>query len=152
MLSENIDKQAQMGNQLPMSNKYVELHTLVLERARLFMHSNNESLLHDARWLENNLELRPVQYIEYKMGFKSNGVLRASQNVHKTAAIKPGRAGNPSILFVTPKYEFYDIAVGLVRLVLQKPKPHSALLLESLLSTGKLICPQYWVFADTLQI
>jgi hypothetical protein len=116
----------------------VELHKLVLERARLFMHSNNETVSHDARWLENNLGLEPVQFIKHKLVFKPRGIPKSSYTLDKTAAVIPSRNSEKShMLFVTPKWEFYDIAVGLVKLILQRPKPHSSLLLESLLSTGK---------------
>lgn len=143
-LSGSIEKQAQIGTRLPRSQQVVELHKLVLERARLFMHSNNETVAHDAQWLENNLALEPVKFIKHRLSFKPKGINVSHYTLDKTAAViqTGGRNGSASstnkayVLYVTPKWEFYDIAVGLVKLILQRPKPHSSLLLESLLSTG----------------
>lgn len=146
-LSGSIEKQAQIGTRLPRSQQVVELHKLVLERARLFMHSNNETVAHDARWLEKNLALEPVRFIKHRLSFKPKGINLSHYTLDKTAAViqtaggigSPSSAEKPYVLYVTPKWEFYDIAVGLVKLILQRPKPHSSLLLESLLSTGTLL-------------
>lgn len=112
---------------------------MVLERTRLFLHSNTESAAHDARWLEQNLEVQAAQYIKRKMTFKPKGFTKASKTQNRTAVIHPSKGTEKRYtLVVTPKWEYYDIAVALVNLILQRPKPHSSLLLESLLSTGKL--------------
>jgi len=115
-----------------------------MERTRLFLHSNNEGVSRDATWLENNIIIEGVEYIRHKLTFQPKGNPKASRNVNRTAAVantQDKSVGKSHTLYVTPKREFYDIALALVRLVLQKPKPHSALLFESLLSNGKRYPP-----------
>ncbi|CCX06673.1 Similar to Sacsin; acc. no. Q9JLC8 [Pyronema omphalodes CBS 100304] len=135
-LSMSIDKQPEIGSLLAKTSKINDLHKLVLERSRLFIHSNNETVAHDARWLENNLDLKQVQFIKSRLTFRPRGVVKSSYILHKTASVLPTKqAEKPWTLFITPKWEYYDVAVGLTSLILQRPKPHSSLLLESLLST-----------------
>ncbi|KAI5854877.1 hypothetical protein BZA05DRAFT_392841 [Tricharina praecox] len=136
-LSSNIDKRVVLGNNLPQTKKINDLQQLVMERARLFMHSNNEGVSRDAGWLENNLIIQGVEFIRYKMTFRHKEGPKTSRDVNRTAAVvnTPDKSvGKSHTLFVTQKMEYYDIALALVRLILQKPKPHSALLFESLLS------------------
>lgn len=115
-----------------------KLRKLVLERSRLFLHNNTEEVLHDARWLETNLKVELVDSIRLRRTLKNEGSRQLTHQETKTAAVTMDSNTKRWILFLTPNYEFYDISQALVRLILRKPRPHSSLLLDSLLSNGKI--------------
>lgn len=119
--------------------KAQELQKLIVERIRLFLHTQTESIRHDAKWIEKNVKVEIVSKIRLRRSLKlANGQSYAKvQDV--TAAITD--PNGQKILYVVPKYLFFDVSQLLVNLVLYKPKLHSSLLLESLLSTGENISP-----------
>lgn len=122
----------------PMPELAEKLRKLVLERSRLFLHNNTEEVLHDARWLENNLKVEIVDSIRLRRTLKNEGSKQLTHQDTKTAAVTSDGNSKLWILFLTPKYEFYDVSQALVRVILRKPRPHSSLLLDSLLNNGKL--------------
>jgi hypothetical protein len=128
-LSGSVDKTAAMGTALPGSRE--DLRKLVIERVALFLEGNSETILRDGNWMERNLVVKAVASISYRITFRHANV---SKTVQRTAAVTLPPGGGCT-LWVTDKVEFYDVAQGIVRLLLKRPKPHSALLLESLLAT-----------------
>lgn len=114
-----------------------KLRKLVLERSRLFLHNNTEEVLHDARWLENNLKVEIVDSIRLRRTLKNEGSRQLTHQDTKTAAVTSDTKTKWWILFLTPKYEFYDVSQALVHVILRKPRPHSSLLLDSLLNNGE---------------
>ncbi|EGX50158.1 hypothetical protein AOL_s00076g363 [Orbilia oligospora ATCC 24927] len=115
----------------PLKSK--QIRELCLERCRLFFHNNHSLVKHDIKWLESNLEVWIVNSIRLRRTLHSPG---SKSHVEKTtAAIVNSKDKTNAILHVTQDYKVFDVAAQLLKLILVKPKPHSALLLESLLST-----------------
>ena len=134
MLAANIHESWSLGQQLP--SDPAPLRKTIIERTRLFLHNINEDVKVDARWLEDNLDVEYVRQIKHHMELTVGGSRRSKNSQDKTAAVVTNKSRRVSLM-VTPKYLSYDLANALVRVVLHKPKPHSSLLLDSLLSTGE---------------
>jgi len=135
-VSTRVFPEWRIGNPIHLEKEVEMLNKLVLERCRLFLHNNNEEVAHDARWLENNLRVSYVDTIRVKNTLKHEGYRTISHQQNKTAAMAKDTMTKQTILYVTQKFSYYDVSVGLVTIILRRPKPHSYLLLESLLSTG----------------
>lgn len=113
--------------------KAQELQKLIVERIRLFLHSQTEQIRHDAKWIEKNVKVDMVQRIRLRRTLKTANGQQFAKVQEVTAAITE-QAGL-KVLYVTPKFQLFDVSQLLITLVLYKPKLHSSLLLESLLST-----------------
>ncbi|PWW80479.1 hypothetical protein C7212DRAFT_276399 [Tuber magnatum] len=138
-VSARVFPEWRIGNPIHAGKEVERLSKLVLERCRLFLHNNNEEVAHDARWLENNLRVSYVDTICVKNTLKHEGYKTTSHLQNKTAAITKDTLTKQTILYVTHNFLYYDVSVGLVTIILRRPKPHSYLLLESLLSTDLMI-------------
>lgn len=156
MLSGSIEHRVELGPAVPRTERVDQLHKLVLERSHLFIHSSkNEKIHRDAKWLENNLGINQVQFIRKKMIFRPKSPYPASRTINTTAVVvsHPRRSaqGTGTMLHITSNLIFYDLAQALVKVILDRPKPHSSLLLESLLSTGKILLRLAWSFLIYIQ-
>ncbi|KAI5803996.1 hypothetical protein DFH27DRAFT_481023 [Peziza echinospora] len=113
--------------------KAQELQKLILERIRIFLHSQTESIRHDAKWIEKNVRVDMVQRIRLRRSLKLSNGQQIAKVQEVTAAITEYQG--IKALYVSPQYQLFDVSQLLVNLVLFKPKLHSSLLLESLLTT-----------------
>ncbi|KAF3922662.1 hypothetical protein ABW21_db0202478 [Orbilia brochopaga] len=133
-VSKQVALEWTIGRILQDPSKSKKLRELCLERCRLFFHNNHSLVKHDIKWLEANLEVWIVGSIRLRRTLQSQRGTRS--HVEKTtAAIVNSKDKNNAILHVTQDYTVFDVAAQLMKLILVKPKPHSSLLLESLLST-----------------
>ncbi|EWC44564.1 hypothetical protein DRE_06645 [Drechslerella stenobrocha 248] len=134
LVSKQVALEWTIGRILQDPSKSKKLRELCLERCRLFFHNNHSLVKHDIKWLESNLEVWIVGSIRLRRTLQSPRGSRS--HVEKTtAAIVNSKDKNNAILHVTQDYTVFDVAAQLMKLILVKPKPHSSLLLESLLST-----------------
>ncbi|KAK6344225.1 hypothetical protein TWF696_007867 [Orbilia brochopaga] len=134
LVSKQVALEWTIGRILQDPSKSKKLRELCLERCRLFFHNNHSLVKHDIKWLEANLEVWIVGSIRLRRTLQSQRGTRS--HVEKTtAAIVNSKDKNNAILHVTQDYTVFDVAAQLMKLILVKPKPHSSLLLESLLST-----------------
>ncbi|CAZ82472.1 unnamed protein product [Tuber melanosporum] len=138
-VSARVFPEWRIGNPIHAEREVEKLSKLVLERCRLFLHNNNEEVAHDARWLENNLRVSYVDTIRVKNTLRHEGYKTISHLQGKTASITKDTVTKQIILYVTRGFLYYDVSVGLVSIILRRPKPHSYLLLESLLSTDLMV-------------
>ncbi|RPB00166.1 hypothetical protein L873DRAFT_1843132 [Choiromyces venosus 120613-1] len=138
-VSARVFPEWRIGNPIHAEKDVEKLNKLVLERCRLFLHNNNEEVAHDARWLENHLRVSYVDTIRVRNTLKHEGYRTVSHLQNKTAAVTKDTVTKQTILYVTHNFLYYDVSVGLVTIILRRPKPHSYLLLESLLSTDLMI-------------
>ena len=115
--------------------KTQELQKLILERIRLFLHSQTDPIRHDVKWIEKNVRVDMVRKIRLRRSLKLRNGKQVADIQEVTAAIT--EQNGMKVLYVSPKYDLYDVSQLLVQLLLYKPKIHSSLLLESLLSTGE---------------
>ncbi|RPB25707.1 hypothetical protein L211DRAFT_822540 [Terfezia boudieri ATCC MYA-4762] len=110
-----------------------KLQKLIVERIQLFLHSQDQ-IRHDAKWIQKNVKVEMVQRIRLRRSLKISNGQQLAKVQEVTAAIT--EQDSYKVLFVTPKYHLFDVSQLLVTMVLHKPKLHSSLLLESLLSTA----------------
>ncbi|TGZ83805.1 hypothetical protein EX30DRAFT_338412 [Ascodesmis nigricans] len=135
MLTSNIQQSWSLGPAIETTDP-TPLRKTIIERTRLFLHNINEEVKVDASWLEKNLDVQYVRQIKHHMELTIGGVKRAKNSQDKSAAVVANTKSHMKVsLVVTPKFASYDLATALVQVVLYKPKPHSSLLLDSLLST-----------------
>ncbi|KAF3920382.1 hypothetical protein ABW20_dc0102661 [Dactylellina cionopaga] len=133
-ISKQIALEWTIGRIIQDPSKSKKIRELCLERCRLFFHNNHSLVKHDIKWLESNLEVWIVNSIRLRRTLQSPRGTKS--HVEKTtAAIVNSKDKTNAILHVTQDYNVFDVAAQLLKLILVKPKPHSALLLESLLST-----------------
>lgn len=134
-LSSLVEERAQWGSVAADQKPAVRLQKLVNERSRLFLHDQYpESIRHDVRWLEKNLNAQVVNSISLTRSLRGR---RISHTQKRSAIItQQGRAWT---LWVCPgKYDLYEISQALVHLILVRPRLHSTLTLEMLLKTDLL--------------
>ncbi|KAI5803119.1 hypothetical protein EDC01DRAFT_494524 [Geopyxis carbonaria] len=149
LLSTSIEQEHVFGRELDPDNK--ALHRKIVERTQLFLHNNAEDVNHDARYLENNLVVKVVLYIKHKLHLKLRNGHKSTHILGRTAALVPARVGpKKHILMVTAKPTDYDIAEVLLKLVLRRPKTHSSLLFESLLTNDLQILKNRGVNVDRI--
>ncbi|KAF8472133.1 hypothetical protein BDZ91DRAFT_491432 [Kalaharituber pfeilii] len=132
-MSSIISEDYTIGSPVSAAAKAKELQKLILERIRLFFHTQTEQVRHDAKWIEKNVKVDMVQRIRLRRSLKLSNGQQFSKVQEVTAAIT--EQGGMKALYVSPQYLLFDVSQLLVNLVLYKPKLHSSLLLESLLST-----------------
>ncbi|THC97412.1 hypothetical protein EYZ11_003126 [Aspergillus tanneri] len=110
----------------------VKLKKLINERCRLFLHEQSpDSICHDVRWLDKNLQVQIVQSISLTRSLRGR---RVSHTQNRGAIIT--KQAPSWCLWVGPgKYNLYEISQALVHLILVRPKLHSTLTLEMLLKT-----------------
>jgi hypothetical protein len=133
-LSETIKIDRRIGVPTRDQSKAHELRKDILERARLFLHdyerdASSKSIRHDAKWLSTNLTVQCVSDISNRYSLAGRNVTLSS---NKTAAIEKGRSSY--VLNITPKYDFYDVARELAKLLVRKPKQNDVIALERILS------------------
>jgi hypothetical protein len=134
-LSGLVEERANWGAVAPDQRPAVKLQKLINERSRLFLHDQSpDSIRHDVRWLEKNLQVQVVNSISLTRSLKGR---RVSHTQKRSAIITQN--GRTWILWICPgKYDLYEISQALVHLILVRPKLHSTLTLEMLLKTDLL--------------
>lgn len=133
-LSSVVHEDFSIGSHVVDSSKGPELQKLINERIRLFIHSTPDKISHDAKWVEKNVRVEVVNKIKLRRSLHIQGQQHVStQDI--TAALTDDPRRSHKMLYVTPKYSLFDVSQSLVQILITKPKPHFALLLESFLST-----------------
>ncbi|KAF8427555.1 hypothetical protein EV426DRAFT_545323 [Tirmania nivea] len=122
-----------IGARIEANGQAQQLQKLIVERIQLFLHSEDQ-IRHDAKWIQKNVKVEMVQRIRLRRSLRISNGQQLSKVQEVTAAIT--EQNGFKVLFVTPKYQLFDVSQLLVTMVLYKPKMHSSLLLESLLSTA----------------
>ncbi|KAF2182843.1 hypothetical protein K469DRAFT_711552 [Zopfia rhizophila CBS 207.26] len=107
----------------------------ILERARLFLHqyerdASSKSIRHDAKWLSLNLSVQCVSDISIRYSLADRNV--ATSSLRTAARVKLRSTGE--VLYVTPKYDTYEVSRELVTLLVQRPKQNDAIALERILT------------------
>lgn len=134
-LSAKVSEQNSIGSRMHDPKLCADLKKLIVERSRLFLHSNKESVARDYRWLEKSVQIEVVDRIKHR-----RDLILDTKRVHheRTVTAAVVWRNNLPILHVTPDFRFFDLASVLVGLLLVKPPAHSGLIMESLLSTDLL--------------
>ncbi|KKY25461.1 putative hatpase_c domain-containing protein [Phaeomoniella chlamydospora] len=132
LLSSLVEEAAKHSAVLSDQRISTKLQRQITERAQLFLHEQpGDAIKHDTRWLDKNLTVQAVNTISMKRSLKGRNV----SHVEKRSAVVT-QHGREYVLWITAgNLDLYQVAQALVRLLLTRPKLHSALTLEMLLKT-----------------
>lgn len=135
-LSTIVEERASWGSAAGDQRPAVKLQKLINERSRLFLHDQSpDTIRHDTRWLEKNLQVHVVNSISLTRSLKGR---RISLTQKRSAVVTQQQSRSWSFWVCPGKYDFYEISQALVHLILYRPKLHSTLTLEMLLKTDLL--------------
>ncbi|KAI9788546.1 MAG: hypothetical protein M1835_002204 [Candelina submexicana] len=137
LLSTIVQEQPRIGSIVEDQRGAVKLQKLVNERARLFLHDYpSDAVQHDARWLEKNLAVQTVRSISLRRTLSGYNL---SHTETRTAAVMQDQRKATHTLWVSAgELDYFQVSQALLSLLLARPKPHSAMMLETLLSTDLL--------------
>ena len=135
LLSSLVEEAARHGPRANDQRPAVKLQKQIFERARLFLHDQSQDVIkHDTCWLEKNLQVQLVSSITLRRSLKGRDVTHTEK---RTAVIT--QVNKDYTLWITgERPDLYQVSQALVHLLLQRPKPHSALTLEMFLKTDLL--------------
>jgi hypothetical protein len=106
------------------------LQKLIVERARLFVHDyRSESIHHDAKWIDKNLSVQVATNISIRKSLKG---YRANKSERRSAVL---RYSKPPVLYITARYDLFEVSREIVYLLLKRPKQHDSLALDAILES-----------------
>ena len=134
-LSNLVEEAARHGPRAHDQKPALRLQKQIFERTRLFLHDQPpETIKHDTRWLEKNMSVQLVSSITLRRSLKGRDVTHTEK---RTAVMT--QVNREWTLWITgERPDLYQVSQSLVHMILQRPKPHSALTLEMLLKTDLL--------------
>ena len=113
-----------------------KVQTLIKERTRLFLHDlPNSAIKHDSRWLDKNLTVESVRSLVLRRSLKGHNL---SHSAPRSAAVVEDYHKGWVLHFTSDKYDLYEVSQALLSLLLLRPKPGQAMMLETLLGTDLL--------------
>ena len=135
-LSSIVDSEPRLGARSVDQNKAHQLREVVLERARLFLHDHHSvgTILHDIKWLENNLVVQVVQSLALRRTLRTPHVSLLEK---RTAALTAGE-GSKQMLSITSNYDVFEVSQSIVRVIIERPKPQTFMMFEMFLITPLL--------------
>ncbi|KAI9741967.1 MAG: hypothetical protein M1834_000356 [Cirrosporium novae-zelandiae] len=132
-LNSLVEETAHVGTPTGDQTVSMRLQKRVLERSRLFLHGISPDMIkHNAKWLEGHLSLKAVREISYRRTLKKYGLVHKEQ---RTAVITRNPTRTGWVLSITSSPDLYQVSQAVVHILMKKPTEHSALTLESLLTT-----------------
>ncbi|KAM0793307.1 hypothetical protein ACM66B_000766 [Microbotryomycetes sp. NB124-2] len=124
------------------SKRARDMHKIVAERTALFLTERKQQygkgeLKHDADWIQTHLQVYEVRSIELvrTLSFGKQFTKHASA---VSACSKPATRGSDICLYIASDMEtdYFEVALGLCRLLLTKQRVNDALLFMTVLSTS----------------
>ena len=130
LLSTLVEEAARHGPRAADQRPAQRLQKQILERSRLFLHDQPpEAIKHDTKWLEKNLNVQLVSSITLRRWLKGRDVTHTEK---RTAVVT--QVNREFTLWIAgERPDLYQVSQALVHLLLTRPRPHSALTLETLL-------------------
>lgn len=109
-----------------------KLRAHVLERSKLFLYEvKRESIKHDGRWLEKNLQVKVVTIINLRRSLRGQGL---SHTEKKSAAISKEKGSGWTLFVTAGSSDTFQISAALCSLLLDRPNQSSYMTLESFLN------------------
>lgn len=135
MLSSLVEEAARHGPRATDQKFAQKLQKQILERSRIFLHDQPpDTIKHDTKWLEKNLNVQLVSSISLRRSLKGRDIT----HTEKRSAVVTGSSREYTLWISGENPNLYQVSQALVHLLLNRPKPHSALTLEMLLKTDLL--------------
>lgn len=132
LLSSLVAEQMRIGQSTEKHAQATKLHDLILERTKIFFYDQQPSTIkNDSRWLEKNLRVQVTKSISLTRVLRGT---KSSYTESRTAAVQYD-TGHGWSLFVTSSYDWFEVSQALMPLLIKRPKTHSIMMLEMLLSS-----------------
>ena len=136
LLSSIVEEEPRISAVVPDQRSAARLQKLVYERSRLFLHDHaSDAIKHDTRWLEKHLTVQAVRSISLRRALRGHNL---SHTETRTAAVTHDQRRGWTLWITAAEYDLFQVSQALVHLLLARPKPHSTMMLEMLLSTDLL--------------
>ena len=131
-LSRLVEDDQRMGNQLRDQSSAERLQKLIVERCRLFLYDHTTDIIrHDAKWLEQNLTVKATEFLQVTRRLKGYRI----QFVEKRTAALHRESKRDATLFVTARYDLYEVSRAIMSLLLKRPRQQDYLALEILMES-----------------
>ncbi|KAK5172603.1 uncharacterized protein LTR77_002723 [Saxophila tyrrhenica] len=131
-LSKLVEDDQRMGAVLRDQTPAERLGKLIIERCRLFLYDHTADVIrHDAKWLDQNLNVKATEFLQVTRRLKGYRM----QFVEKRTAALHRESKHNAILYVTGKYDLYEVARAIMPLLLKKPRQQDYLALEILMES-----------------
>ncbi|KJX96958.1 H ATPase C domain protein [Zymoseptoria brevis] len=131
-LSKLAEDEQRKGPLLHDQSAAAKLQMLLVERCRLFLHDHGpESVRHDAKWLEQNLTVQVTEFLQVTRKLKGYKV----QHTAKRSAALHRETKRDATLFVTARYDLYEVSKAISALLLKRPKQQDFLAFETILES-----------------
>lgn len=131
-LSRLRDDDQRMGVLLRDQSAADKLHKLLVERCRLFLHDHgSDTIRHDAKWLEQNMTVKITEFLQTThrlKGYKMQFVEKRTASLHRETK-------RDATLYVTMRYDLYEVSRAVMSLLLRRPRQQDFLALEILLES-----------------
>lgn len=135
MLSSLVEEAARHGPRSADQRPAEKLHKLIMERVPLFLYEQTpDTIKHDTRWLEKNLTVVLVSSITLRRSLKGRNLTHSE----KRTAVITQASKDYTLWIVSERPDLYQVSQALIHLLLNRPKLHSPITLEMLLSTDLL--------------
>jgi hypothetical protein len=132
-LSQLVDTDQRMGAVIRDQSPAAALHKLIVERCRLFLHDHSpDAIRHDAKWLEQNMTIKVTEYLQVTRRLKG---YRGLQHTEKRTAALHRESKRDATLFITMRYDLYEVSRSVMALLLRKPRQQDFLALETILES-----------------
>ncbi|RMZ78675.1 hypothetical protein DV738_g3760, partial [Chaetothyriales sp. CBS 135597] len=130
LLSSLVEDSPRIGLRTADQRPAKKLQKQILERSLLFLHDQPaDSIRHDSKWLERNLDVQLVSSITLRRSLKGRNIT----HTEKRTAVVTDTNRQLTLWISGVKPDLYQVSQALVHQLLHRPKPHSALTLETLL-------------------
>lgn len=131
-LSKLVDDDQRMGAQLNDQTFAHRLQKLIVERCRLFQHDHSaDTIRHDAKWLEQNMTVKGTEFLQVTRRLKGYRM----QFVEKRTAALHRESKRDATLYVTARYDLYEVSRAIMSLLLKRPRQQDFLALEILMES-----------------
>jgi hypothetical protein len=132
-LSSIVVEEPRIGRTAGCQSSAKRLRATIMERVKLFFHVTPlGQFWHDTRWLETNLSVSVTANLHLRRSLRG---FRSTHTETKTALGKYNRNKTQWCLWVTTSgFDMFEVSEALTRLLLRRPKPHSAMMLEQFLT------------------
>ena len=131
-LSRLVEDDQRMGNSIRDQSAAQKLQKLIVERCRLFLYDHTADVIrHDAKWLEQNMAVKATEFLQVTRRLKGYRM----QFVEKRTAALHRESKRDATLFVTARYDLYEVSRAIMSLLLKRPRQQDYLALEILMES-----------------
>ena len=132
-ISTLVDEEPRLGPRISDQSEAATLRELILERAQLFLYEQPRvTVLHDAKWLEKNLEVQLVQSLSLRRTLRDRSLSHVEK---RSAAINPS-VKNKALLCITTKFDVWQVSREIVSLLIDRAKTQTVMVFETFLVTN----------------